>query len=95
MLDIDSGLFGFEKEFTGATDAKGVIGCFDGIADFDGIFVDDVFVLIGVSGTVVDVPTKGFPKEIEVFAANFGFVVVLRFVVVDVLGEFFLQSPAR
>src|SRR5439155_25415664 len=78
VLDVHGGLFGFEKEFARASDAKAVIGRFGGFADLDGVLVDDVLVGLGVTLLVVDVPAEGLEEGIEEFAAELGFVVLRR-----------------
>ena len=78
VLDVDGGLLGFEEELAGAADAEAVVGRLGGLADFDGVFVDDVLVGLGVALLVVNVPAEGLEERVEEFAADLGFVVVGR-----------------
>lgn len=87
VLDDDGRFFGFEKEFAGAADAKAVVRRFGGFADFDGVFVNDVFIGFGVTGVVIDIPAEGFEEGIKEFAAELGFVVVAGFVGIELLLE--------
>src|SRR5207249_530945 len=92
VLDVHGSLFGFEKEFARASDAKAVIGGFRRLADLDGVFMDNVFVGFGVTLLVVDVPAEGLEERIEEFAAEPGFVVLRRavgiLVALEALGQF-------
>ena len=76
FLDVDARFLGFEEELPLAADTEAVIGCLDGIADADGVLVDDITVGLGVSGGVVDIPTKGLEERIEEIAAELGLVVL-------------------
>lgn len=89
-FDVDGGFFGFEEELTGAADAEAVVGGFGsaaGAGDFDGVFVDDVFVGVGVAGGVGHVPAECGEEGVEEFAAELGFVVIGGGVGVGVAGE--------
>src|SRR5207244_4213601 len=61
-------------------DAEAVIRSFGGFADFDRVFVDDVFVGLGVALFVVNVPAERFEKGVEEFATKLGLVVMMGFV---------------
>ena len=87
VLDVNGGLLGFEEELARAADAEAVVRGFGGLADFDGVFVDDVLVGLGVALLVVHVPAEGFEERVEELAAELGFVVVGRAVGVAVAVE--------
>ena len=89
MLDVHGRLFGFEKEFARASDAKAVIGRLGGFADFDCVLADDIFVCFGATLLVIDVPAEGLKEQIEELAAELGFVVLWRAVSVLVALETF------
>ena len=65
ILDVDGGLLGFEKEFSGAADPETIIGGFGHAADLDGILVDDILVGFGVALDVVHVPAETFEERIN------------------------------
>jgi len=56
-------------------------------ADLYGVFVDDVLVGLGVSGLVVDVPSKGDEQRVDKLAADLGFVISACVIIVAVSGE--------
>ena len=92
LFDIDGRLFGFDEEFAGAADAEAIIGGGMVGADFDGVFVDDVLVGLGVTGGVGDVPAEGVEQGIGEFSAELGFVVSAAAVGVDVAIKGFDQA---
>lgn len=87
VLDVHGGALGFEKEFARATDAEAVVGGLGGLADLDGILMNDVLVGLGVALLVVDVPSKGLEERVKKFAAQLGFVVLGGFVGVAIALE--------
>ena len=78
VLDINRRPLCLQEEFAGAADAEGVIGRFGGLADFDGVLVDDVFVRLRVALLIVHVPAERLEERVEEFAAELRFVVVRR-----------------
>jgi len=86
-VDVDGGLFCFDEEFSCAADSEAVVGGFCGGADFDGVFVDDVFVCFCVSGGVVYVPAESDEEWVDELSSELGFVVSAGFVCVGVSCE--------
>ena len=60
---------------------------FGGAADFDGVFVDNVFVGFGIALTIVHVPAERFEHGVDKLAADLGFVVLAGEVCVAVSVE--------
>ena len=85
--DVDGGLFGFEKEFPRAANAKAVVGSIVGSGDPDGFLVNDVFVSLRVALAVAHVPAEGSEKRDKEFAAKLRLFIVAAVVLVVVLGK--------
>ena len=87
VFQIDGGFLGFEEKFPGAADAETVVRGFGIAADLDGIFVDDIFVRLGVTLLIGDIPAERLEERIEKLPAQLGFVVTLALVGLAVLLE--------
>ena len=85
ILEIDRGLFGFEKKFAGAADAETVVRGLGEAAYLDGVFVDNVLVGLGIAAVVVNIPAEGLEKGVDEFTAQLGFIVGARFVGINLL----------
>ena len=66
---------------------KQLIGSLDGAAYADGVFVDNVFIRLGVTLLVVYVPSVCLEEGIEKLAAEVGFIVMPGRVGITVLLE--------
>ena len=75
-LDIDRRLLRFEEKLARSADAKAVIRRFGCAADLDCVFVDDVFVGLGVTADVFHVPAERFEHRIDKLFAKLGLVVL-------------------
>ena len=84
---IYGGFLGFEEKLARAADAETIVGGFGVAADLDGIFVDDVFVGLGVPLLIGNVPPERLEERIEKLPAHLGFVVALAFIGFAVLLE--------
>ncbi|GEM_PF-1969932 len=76
VFEIDRGLFRLHKKFARPADTKAIIRRFGVAADFDGVFVNHVFVRLGVALLVVNVPTQRSKEGIDELAAKLGFIVI-------------------
>ena len=79
--------FGLEKEFSCAADSEAVIRGFRGPSNLDRIFMNHVFVRVGIPDLICDIPAKRFKERIDKFPANLGFVVRLAAICVEVAIE--------
>ena len=86
-FQIDGGLLGFEEKFARAADTETIVGSFSVSADLDSIFMDNIFVRLGVTLLIRDIPPERFKERIEKLPAQLGFVVTLAFVGFSVLFE--------
>jgi hypothetical protein len=84
-FNIDRRFLGFEKKLARPTDAKAVIRRLRRSADFDGVFVDDIFVGLGVTADFLHVPAERFEHRVNKFFAKLRFVVLTSFVGVALL----------
>jgi hypothetical protein len=91
-FDVDRGFFGFEEEFSGAAYAEAIIRGFGFATDFDGIFVDDVFIGLSEAGSICHIPAQFLKERVDEFPAKLRFIVGLRticiYVVVECLDQF-------
>jgi hypothetical protein len=87
ILDIGGRLLGLQEELARAADAEAVVRGFGIASDCNGIFVDDILVGFGVAGSVGHIPPQGIEEGIEKFSSELGFVVTLRFIVLEIALE--------
>lgn len=97
FLDVDRWLFGFQEEFAGAADTKTIIRGFCDTSDFDGIFVNDLFLGFGVALFIGYIPAQLFHQRVDVFKAHLGFVILSLFIGFEVVIESVcqFQYPVR
>ncbi len=74
-FDVYRWLFCFKEKFPSPASSKGVVGGFGAASNFDGILMNDIFICLGISLFVVDVPTKRLAKRVNKFTSNLSFVV--------------------
>ncbi|MDP2897975.1 MAG: hypothetical protein Q8Q12_15680 [bacterium] len=87
VLDADGGFLRFDEEFPRAADAEAVVGRLRRAPDFDGVFVDDVLVSLGVPTSVVNVPAEGVEEWVYELQPELRFLVPARAIVVKVAFE--------
>src|SRR5437870_248379 len=86
-LDIDGWLLRLQKEFPRTTDSKAIIRGFGRPADFDRVFMNDVFVRFRVAADVFHVPTQRFEHGVDKFLTKLRFVILARLVGFSLLFE--------
>ena len=87
VFQIDGGFLGFEEKLARAADTKTIVGSFGVAADLDGIFMDDIFIRLGVALLIGDIPPERLEERIEKLPTHLGFVVALALVGFAVLLE--------
>lgn len=87
VFDIDGGFLGFKKKLTRTADAETVIRCFGVAADLDCVFMNNIFVRLGMPLLVSDISAKRAKERIDKFPAELCFVVALALVRISVLFE--------
>lgn len=81
------GFLALKKEFASATDSKAVVRRFGEAADLERISVDYVFVSVGVSRVIINVPAEGFDERVQELTAKLGFVVPTGIIVLQMVRE--------
>ena len=84
---INGRFLGFEEKLPGTADAETIVGGFGVAADLDGIFMDDIFIRLGVALLIGDIPSERLEERIEKLPAQLGFVITLALVGLAVLFE--------
>ena len=70
VFQIDGGLLSFEKELARAADPKAVVRGFGIPANLDGIFMDDIFIRLGVALLIGESPSERLEERIEKLPAQ-------------------------
>lgn len=79
-FDIDRRFLRFQKELARAADAKAVVRRLGRASDFDGVFMDNILVGLGVTADIFHVPAERFEHRINKFFAELCFVILTGFV---------------
>lgn len=95
FFDVDGRFFGFQEELAGAAHAKAVVRGLGNAAHLDGVFVDDVFIRLGIALLVADIPAQLFEKGIDKLPAQLGFIVSYFFVGIQMGSKGFHQVLNR
>ena len=88
VLKIGVRLFGFQKKLARPSYSERVIRCPAGTTNFDIVFVNHITVSHGVAFFIIHVPAQRFPKRIDKFNTNLGFVVFGMFVFSEIAFKF-------
>src|ERR1019366_161226 len=75
VLNVDSRFFCLNKEFAGLPNPKAVIRRFRRPPDFDGIFMDDILVRLGIALPIVHVPAETSEEWVQEFLSEASLVI--------------------
>jgi hypothetical protein len=80
ILNVYRRPFGFKEKLARAADTETIVRSAGSVANFDGIFVNYVFICLGIALFIIDVPAQSLEEWIKKFTADLGFIVVAGFV---------------
>jgi len=87
-LEIDRRFLGLDEKLSIAADAKGIVRGLGFATDFDGVFVNDILVGLGITLGVAHIPAECSEKRIEKLEAEACFLIILNSAVGDEELEF-------
>ncbi|MBL0382313.1 MAG: hypothetical protein N839_0000640 [Desulfofustis sp. PB-SRB1] len=89
---IDRRLFGLKKKLTGTADSETVVGRLGETADFNGIFMNNVFICLGISLFIGNIPAQFLKKRINKLTPHLGFIVFPTLISRDITAEGFNET---